>query len=111
MIAGREFEKLHQLGVIRPPKRRWSSSLHMIPKVTPGEWRPYGDYRALNSVIIPDRYPLSYLQNFAANRRGCTIFSKLDLARAYNHIPVQPSDVPKTAITTLFGLWEMVQLP
>ena len=67
--------------------------------------------RALNSVTVPDRYPLPYLQDFAANLHGWKIFSKLDLVRAYSHIPVEPVDVPKTAITTPFGLWEMVLLP
>ena len=89
-IARREFEKLHRLGVIRPSKSNWASPLHLVPKATPGEWRPCGDYRALNAATVPDRYPLPYLQDFAANLHGCRVFSKLDLVRAYNQIPVEP---------------------
>ena len=42
---------------------------------------------------------------------GCTIFSKLDLPKGFHKKPVHPRDVHKTAIITLFGLWEFVCMP
>jgi hypothetical protein len=69
-------------------------------------WRPYSDYRALNAWNIPDHYPDHNIHDYSHKLLGCSIFSKINLVRAYKQILDHPDDIQKTAITTLFGLFE-----
>jgi Reverse transcriptase (RNA-dependent DNA polymerase) len=39
------------------------------------------------------------------------VFSKLDLQKGYLQVPVNEADIPKTAIITPFGLFELMRMP
>lgn len=103
--AKAEFDFMVRQGLCRPSRSPWATPLHLQPKKE-GSWRPCGDYRRLNNVTIPDRYPIPFLQDATAFLYEATVFTTLDLVRAFQQIPVRPQDIPKTAIITPFGLFE-----
>ncbi len=104
-FAASEFYQLNN--IIQLSTSPWSTLLHMVRKAD-GSWRPCRDFRRLNLLTEPDIHLLPNMLDFAV---GCTVFSKIDLWKGYHHIPINPEDVQKTDITTLFGLFEYKQIP
>ncbi|KAL7304185.1 hypothetical protein TKK_0003383 [Trichogramma kaykai] len=107
--ARKEFDDLLQRGIIRPSSSQWASPIHVVPKPG-GKWRVTGDYRQLNARTRPDRHPLPIIEDLLQEING-QVFSVVDLRRAFYQIPVAEEDIPKTAVTTPFGLFEFVGMP
>jgi len=108
--AEKEFLELEKSGIVRRSTSPWASPLHLVLKKD-GSVRPCGDYRQVNNVTQHDSYPLPLITDILHRLEGSKIFSTIDLRKAYHQIPVADIDVPKTAVTTPFGLFEYLYMP
>jgi hypothetical protein len=64
------------------------------------------DYRPLNAITIKNKYPLPRIDILFDQLTGAKDFSKVDLHSGYHQIKIRPEDVPKTAFSTRYGLYE-----
>jgi hypothetical protein len=97
-----EFAELERQGIVRRSNSEWSSPLHMVRKQD-RTWRPCSVFPGLNLQTRPDRYTCPNIGDLTAQLAGWTVFSKLDLRKGYQQVPVRDEDVWKTAIVTPFG--------
>jgi hypothetical protein len=64
------------------------------------------DYRPLNAVTIMNKYPLPRIGVLFDQLVGAKVFSKIDIRSDYYQIKIRASDIPKTAFSTRYGLYE-----
>jgi hypothetical protein len=64
------------------------------------------DYQPLNAVTIKNKYPLPYIHSLSDHLAGAQVFSKIDLHSGYHQIKIHTEDIPKTAFTMRYKLYE-----
>jgi hypothetical protein len=64
------------------------------------------DYRPLNAVTIKNKYPLPRIDILFDQLARARLFSKIDLRSGYHQIKIYDEDIPKTAFSTRYGLYE-----
>jgi hypothetical protein len=64
------------------------------------------DYRSLNAVTIKNKYLLPCIDILFDQLARAQMFSKIDLPSGYHQIKIHAEDIPKTAFTTRYGLYE-----
>ena len=92
-------------GFIRPSKSKLCSPLFFVGKKD-GKERPVIDYRKLNSITEPDRFPIPLLQEMIDRVQKAKLFSKVDIREGFYNIRVAEGDEWKAAFKTDSGLYE-----
>jgi hypothetical protein len=100
-----QLQELRDKGFIRPSSSPWGCPTLFVKKKDQ-TLRMCVDYRPLNEVTIKNKYSLPRIDLLFDQLAGAKVFSKIDLRLGYHQIKIQPEDIPKTAFTTRYGLYE-----
>jgi hypothetical protein len=103
----KQKEELLEKGFIRPSSSPWGALVLFVSKKD-GSRTMCVDYRSLNEVTIKNKYPLPQTEDLFDQMKGAKIFSKIYLRSRYHQLKIRAEDVPKTAFTTRYVLYEFL---
>jgi hypothetical protein len=103
----KQLQELLDKGFIRPSTSPWGCPALFVKKKDES-LRMCVDYRPLNAVTIKNKYPLPRIDVLFDQLVGAKVFTKIDLRSGYHQIKIRASDIPKTAFSTRYGLYEFL---
>ncbi|XP_026530731.1 uncharacterized protein K02A2.6-like, partial [Notechis scutatus] len=106
-----QIDKLVKQGVLQPiDHARWETPI-VTPVKPDGSVRICGDYKAtLNCALQQSAYPVPVVQHLLHSLGGGKVFAKLDLAQAYQQLPVDEETAEAQTIVTHRGAFRCNRL-
>jgi hypothetical protein len=101
----KQLQELLDKGFIRPSTSPWGCLTLFVTKKDES-LRLCVDYHPLNAVTIKNKYPLPRIYVLFDQLVGAKVFSKMDIRSSYHQIKIRASDIPNTAFSTRYGLYE-----
>ncbi|XP_053229110.1 uncharacterized protein K02A2.6-like, partial [Podarcis raffonei] len=106
-----ELDRLVEQGVLEPvPNAPWETPI-VTPVKPNGSVRICADYKCtINKALTAHAYPVPVVSHVLATLAGSKIFGKLDLAQAYQQLPVDEATAEAQMIVTHRGAFRVKRL-
>jgi hypothetical protein len=105
-----EIKDMLNRGIIRLSISLWAAPVVFIQKKE-GTFHFCVDYRNLNAITKPDKYPSPRIDSLLDSFRESNWFSGIDLASGYWQVEMSKTDQEKTAFIMKEGLYEFNVMP
>ena len=113
-VVREQLAELLELGMIQPSASPFGAAVMVIPKPgQPGKFRMVIDYRRLNSLTVPDKYPLPDIGELLDDigSKGYRYWCTFDLCSGFYNVPILPEHVERTAMSTPLGNYQWRVMP
>lgn len=104
------INKLLKSGRIAESDTPWVHNTVLVKK-RDGSLRVCLDFRPLNTITIPDHYPLPRIEDLLSKVAGHRYYTTLELASGYMQLLMTPQSQEKCGWATHRGIYQFVYLP
>jgi len=109
-LINQELNLMLEMGVIERSNSPWASPVVLVPKPD-GSIRFCSDFRRLNSVTVPDAYPMPRIDDLIDRVGHAKYLTKIDLSRGYWQVPMEDESIPVSAFVTPHGHFQWRYMP
>ena len=106
----RQLKELLGAGFIQPSKAPYGAPV-LFQKKHDGSLRMCIDYRALNKVMVKNKYPIPPIADLLDQLGRARYFTKMDFRSGYYQVRIAEGDEPKTTCVTRYGSNEFLVMP
>ncbi|KAL2886811.1 retrovirus polyprotein [Ceratocystis lukuohia] len=110
LVLRKTLTELIEKGFIRPSNSAGGAPVLFVKKPG-GGLRLCVDYRALNTILKKDRYPIPLIQETLRVISQAKWLTKLDVRAAFHRVRIAEGDEWKTAFRTRYGSYEWLVMP
>jgi hypothetical protein len=100
-----QLQELLDKGYIQPNYSPWGCLAIFVSKKDKTQ-RLCVDYRPLNTVTMKNKYSLPRIDLLFDQLIGAQVFFKIDLCPGYHQIKIREEDIPKTAFSSQYDIYE-----
>ena len=108
-VIDNQMDSWLQLGVIEPSTSPWGALVFIVYRNSKAHM--VIDLRRLNSLVIPDEFPLPKQEDILQALTGAQWLSSLDALAGFTQLTITPTASEKLAFRTHHGLYQFRRMP